>query len=326
MDVINDDTLFQKGEIDVALLHKKNKSESFLLSCIKDSENSFSARAMMQEYHYFSDHTATMSDLMYLLECARQAETYIVHQYNKQPLDIHFILSDWSGQFTSDFLPLREFSSQEIKFRVFLKSSQFIKNRLISQDYHFEFYDETIYAEFKMSVKYMTDAAYEVIRKKSIKEDTSNFFFNATEKLSSIIPESIFRKDKHNVVIRTEQCNENHCISFICVDRNNTAYFDHEQDHYPAMVLMEAGKQNCQYWIYRNTENFIPVMVYMKSNFFKYAELESAIKIISSVSLNAGDNCFEFNVSLQQKEMKLAEMKYVFSSLHKIGKKSETNK
>lgn len=170
MDVINDDTLFQKGEIDVALLHKKNKSESFLLSCIKDSENSFSARAMMQEHHYFSDHTATMSDLMYLLECARQAETYIVHQYNKQPLDIHFILSDWSGQFTSDFLPLREFSSQEIKFRVFLKSSQFIKNRLISQDYHFEFYDETIYAEFKMSVKYMTDAAYEVIRKKASKK------------------------------------------------------------------------------------------------------------------------------------------------------------
>lgn len=303
-----------KKEIDIALLHKLNRSESFLYKCEKDSDKGYTAQAITSKHHYYSDHTKTLSDLMYLLECARQAETYIVHRYAGQALDTHFILSNWSCTFSQEFCPLRDFTDTIISFNVFTGTANWVRNRLLSQDYRMEFTDNgVIYACVHMSVKYMTKHAYNHIRKRTENSIMWNSIADAMN--DNILPEAVFRKDEANTVIKNVQCNTLQCTSSLSVDKNNTAYFDHQQDHYPAMLLMEAGKQNCQYWFYENLKEKTPVLVNMESRFFKYAEMDSEVKIHSTYFHNLRGVNYEFKVSLIQNENELAQMIFHFITI-----------
>lgn len=78
---------------DQRLLHKNEHNEVFLSFCNQSNASEYIAHALLHEHHYYNDHIRPLTDLMNLLECARQAETYIVHKFEKQPLDTRFILT-----------------------------------------------------------------------------------------------------------------------------------------------------------------------------------------------------------------------------------------
>ncbi|WP_392431316.1 AfsA-related hotdog domain-containing protein [Yersinia sp. HM-2024] len=55
---------------------------------------------------------------MNLLECARQAEKYIVHKYEKQSLDTRFILTEWSCNFTENFIPTTDLLNRSVCLKI----------------------------------------------------------------------------------------------------------------------------------------------------------------------------------------------------------------
>ncbi|MCV5881456.1 phosphopantetheine-binding protein [Escherichia coli] len=270
------------------------------------------AHALLHEHHYYNDHTRPLTDLMNLLECARQAETYVVHKYEKQPLDTRFILTEWACNFTANFIPTTDLLNRYVSLKIVTSNTRRVKERLLSQSYNIDVYQDHLHiANVYMSVKYMTDNAYCIVRKEKIKSYSSKAIVDFDE-ATRIIPERVFRRGENNVVVNMPVFNENRIISKLAVNMDNTAYFDHAQDHYPAMVLMEAGKQNCQLWIYKFEVGIFPVLIEMKSKFFHYAELDKDVEIISVKVSDVSENTMIFNVHLRQGGVDIAEMQYSF--------------
>lgn len=304
---VEDETLF-----DQRLLHKNERNEVFLSSCTPFNSTQYSAHALLHQHHYYSDHVRPLTDLMSLLECARQAETYIVHKYEQQPLDTRFILTGWVCNFTEDFIPATDLLNSVVRLKIVTRNARRVKERLLSQSYDIDVYQGHIHmANIYMSVKYMTESAYCIVRKGNLKCGTSRsiMVFDGSTKIA---PERVFRRNKNNVVVDAPVFNENQIISKLAVNISNTAYFDHAQDHYPAMVLMEAGKQNCQLWIYKFKAGVFPVLIEMKSKFFLYADLDKDVEIISVNASSVSDNTMIFNVHLRQGRVDIAEMQYSF--------------
>lgn len=98
-----------------------------------------------------------------------------------------------------------------------------------------------------LSVKYMTSEAYHKIRNEVSRK------INIAERLTfeqklNVYPKYVYHKTGDNVVIRMPELENDKVISALTVNLNNTACFNYAQDHYPAMILMAAGKTN---FIYR---------------------------------------------------------------------------
>ncbi|WP_312760164.1 AfsA-related hotdog domain-containing protein [Pantoea brenneri] len=298
--------------LDQRLLHKNEEKEVFLTFCNSFDAKEYSAHALFHEHHYYNDHTGPLTDLMHLLECARQAETYIVHKYEHQPLGTRFILTEWSCNFKENYIPTTFLLNSSVVLNVVTSNKRLTKGKLLSQLYDIKIYKEKLHiANVHMSVRYMTDEAYFIVRKGKIKNHSTKLVMLYEEDLK-ISPESIFRRGKDNVVIYAPVYTKNGVVSKLAVNRGNTAYFDHIQDHYPAMVLMEAGKQNCQLWINKFQAGSFPVLIEMKSKFFIYAELDKDVKVISFKRSGTSDKKVIFDVNLQQGELDVAEMQYTF--------------
>ncbi|WP_413453956.1 AfsA-related hotdog domain-containing protein [Erwinia persicina] len=297
---------------DQRLLHKNEHNEVFLSFCNQSNASEYIAHALLHEHHYYNDHIRPLTDLMNLLECARQAETYIVHKFEKQPLDTRFILTGWACNFTANFIPTTDLLNHYVTLKIMTNNTRRVKQRLFSQSYNIGIYQDSLHiADVNMSVKYMTDNAYCVVRKEKIKGYLLKSILKL-DKESRINPERVFRSAENNVVVDMPVFNENIIISKLAVNMDNTAYFDHAQDHYPAMVLMEAGKQNCQLWIYKSEVGVFPVLIEMKSNFFHYAELNKDVEIISVKTSDVPNSTMIFDVYLRQGGVAIAEMQYSF--------------
>ena len=297
---------------DRRLLHKNEKNEVFLSFCNICSPNEYYAQAFLHEHHYYNDHARPLTDLMKLLECARQAETYIVNTYEKQPLDTRFVLTGWTCSLTGDVIINSGILNHSVSLKIATSNTRRVKERLLSQSYDIDIYkEETHIANVFMSVKYMTENAYCIIRKGKFKCKPSKSIMDSVKKVK-INPAMVFRRNKNNVVVNEPVFDNDRVTSKLDVNMANTAYFDHVQDHYPAMVLMEAGKQNCQLWIYEFQMGVFPVLIKMESNFSLYAEIDKDIEIISVKRRDVLDNTVVFDVNLRQGGVDIAEMQYLF--------------
>lgn len=291
--------------------HKIHKHEAFLSYCIC-ANSEYKASAFLPEHHYFCDHIKPITDLMFILECARQAETYIVHKYERQSVDTKFILTGWSCEFSESFAPVVDLQGQYITLKITTDNTRRVRDKLLSQEYKINVVLNDMYiAMIHMSVKYMTSEAYHKIRNEINNEITTReqLFFDQT---LNVPPKYVFRKAGENVVIRMPKFKGDKVTSILTVNMNNTAYFDHVQDHYPAMILMEAGKQNCQLWISRFSSEKTPVLSAMKSKFFLYAEFDKEVQIIAVKVPCKQENKIMFNVLLKQGGVNIAEMAYSF--------------
>ncbi|HAT1685210.1 TPA: hypothetical protein I8Y21_006047 [Klebsiella oxytoca] len=249
---------------------------------------------------------------MFILECARQAETYIVHKYECQSVDTKFILTGWSCEFSRNFTPTVSLQSKSIFLRITTNNTLRVKDRLLSQIYRVKVSLDNIHmATVYMSVKYMSDEAYHKVRAK-VNNSIINQKTYFSDQTMNVFPEYVYRRNSNNVVVRSPEFEGEKVTSLLTVNMSNTAYFDHAQDHYPAMVLMEAGKQNCQLWISKFKSIKIPVLIEMQSSFSRYAEFDNDVQIISEKISSMQENKVIFNVLLKQKGVNIANMVYSF--------------
>lgn len=291
--------------------HKIHKNEVFLSYCACFNSE-YKARAFLPEHHYYCDHIKPITDLMFILECARQAETYIVHKYENQLVDTKFILTEWSCEFSENFAPIVDLQGKDITLKITTDNTRRVRDKLLSQEYKINVVLNDMYiAMVQMSVKYMTSEAYHKIRSEINSKITNRkkLIFDQTLNVS---PQDVFRKAGENVVVRMPEFKGDKVTSVLTVNINNTAYFDHVQDHYPAMILMEAGKQNCQLWFSKFNQGKTPVLSAMKSKFFHYAEFDKEVQIIAVKIPCKQENKIMFNVILKQGGVGIAEMAYSF--------------
>lgn len=82
--------------------HKKNENDIFINNISKISDNHFQCDfKQITDHHFYSDFLACTNKInpFFLLECARQVETYLSHTKFGITLDSKFLLNSWSMKY-----------------------------------------------------------------------------------------------------------------------------------------------------------------------------------------------------------------------------------
>ena len=295
---------------DIKLLHKKNNSEVFLCKYKKEKIDEYIFLAKLdKKHHYYSDHPDNYTDLVFLLECGRQAETFLVHQEYNQEMNINFILEEWKCEFSKIFDQKMRVEGKDIFISVTPKNAHWLKERLTHQSYDMKFYyDSQLIAILHLKVKYTNRKIYQELRNRN---RTSSLVYSdqcppPIRKQKKINSDKIGRCNLENIVV-DNIVRENETVrAKLAIDYRNIAFFDHIQDHYPAMTLVEAGKQishlSTHFLKTKNTYNVSSI----KCKFNNYAEFDENVNIQSRLNKN-GDNKgkVEVFINFQQGTKKL---------------------
>jgi len=249
--IVEQRRLLDHSCIDRRLVHRTALSEVFLTDSEKLSGAHFVVAAQLPPSHaYFTDHVSrgAVLDPLLILECCRQAETLVSHRYMGVPMGHNFILTSWSMTFGG--LSHREKLGRcaTIRLDVYVESPRYVAGQLRSVTYRIEISAESDAANvnigfLSMSVKYTSREVYQEIRSS---RRTSAVMTNSDliqERTHLVDSASVARRSEQNVVLSHLHRTSAGIRARMNPPFDNPSFFDHAQDHVPAMVLVEAARQ-----------------------------------------------------------------------------------
>lgn len=278
--------------------HKKNESDIFINNISKISDNHFQCDfRIITDHHFYCDFLACTNRInpIFLLECARQVETYLSHTKFGITLDSKFLLDSWSMK----YYLTRTGDAERLKADIYSKYSAV--NRTNKNKFKIIFkINMTVICIVIIDVRYISSDCYKLIRKIP---DVINTF----GVIAPLSPASVCYTSHGNVILADLNDNGPYVKAIIHVNVNNKSINDHEQDHITGMNLTEAAKQICYSYLslYMNeqSDRFIPVN--LKGYFFSFVETHiPALVVIKKVEFQ--DDIYSFQVDVIQAEKTLA--------------------
>ncbi|EFR2912109.1 hypothetical protein QOP30_004075 [Salmonella enterica] len=273
--------------------HKTNESEIFIEDVERISENSFKAICILVKNHFhYSDFlpTKNLINPTYLLECARQLETFISHTEFNVALNTNFLLKSWYQCYTCT--PIENAQSLDID----IQTKHPINANKRSNEYYFTFHvNKKTISKIKIDVSYLNEKCYKAIRNKNTHSHQN------INPRSTILPMDVGYKCIDNVAITLFNKNNLNYTAILNIDNENITYNDHKQDHITGMNITEATKQLCFCYLSKiKNENIcmlIPTII--ESHFFKYVEVDRLI-ILSIKNIELKYNCYVFFIDVIQ--------------------------
>ncbi len=283
--------------------HKKNKSEMFLQNTSRISNNHFQADfKLVPEHHFYSDFLACANGInpLFLLECARQVETYLSHTEFGIKLGHKFLLNNWS----LTYYPSKAVVTGDLTADIHTKHP--ITNKTIKNEFNFVFkLQDTVIATVIIGVRYITSHCYKLIRKTPVKTTISSIAI-------PLSPKCVCYTKLDNVILADLNDSGPYVNAIIKIDENNKSLNDHEQDHITGLNITESAKQICYCYLliymHEETEKFI--LMSMEANFMCYVEKHiPAFVLIKKVTFK--NNTYSFDIDITQNKKTLATVKLV---------------
>ncbi|MGL5387667.1 MAG: AfsA-related hotdog domain-containing protein [Serratia sp. (in: enterobacteria)] len=282
--------------------HKNNASEIFIKHMDIIDENNFIVKFRIYHKHKNYDDVTTTPELinpMYLLECCRQAETYIVHKAFCLPTSFRFILKSW-------WLSLIKENNEKIKktnhdsITIHIKSVSPISTsiKLRSNSYLFIIkVGEVPIGEAGFNVSYIPGEIYLKLRG-GLSSD------NRQKENESIAlqAKSLGYKSQINAMIYNPVFENKICQATLHISEDNTTYNDHYQDHVTGINLVEATKQFCFYYLSEVIHSDISgfSITNLHTTFEKYIENNLLTFLVIENVKRHDDGRYEFIVSVIQ--------------------------
>lgn len=278
--------------------HKKNRNDIFINNISKISDNHFQGDLrLITDHHFYCDFLACTNRInpFYLLECARQVETYLSHTEFGITLDSKFLLDSWSMK----YYPTRTGDAESLKADIYSKYPTINKKNKNQFNVIFKT-NMIVICIVIIDVRYISSDCYKLIRK--IPDAINTFGV-----IAPLSPTSVCYTSHGNVILADLNDNGPYVKATIHINVNNKSINDHEQDHITGMNLTEAAKQICYSYLslYMNeqSDRFIPIN--LKGYFFSFVETHiPAFVVIKKVELQ--DDIYSFQVDVIQAEKKLA--------------------
>ncbi|ENM5738725.1 hypothetical protein AB1F87_002270 [Vibrio mimicus] len=278
--------------------HKKNENDIFIKNISKISDNHFQCDLrLITNHNFYCDFLPCTNRInpIFLLECARQIETYLSHTEFGITLDSKFLLDSWSMK----YYPTRTGDAERLKADIYSKYPTINKKNKNQFNVIFKI-NMTVICTVTIDVRYITGHCYKLIR--SIPDG-----INTLGVIAPLSPASACYTSNGNVILADLNDNGPYVKAIININKNNKSLNDHEQDHITGMNLTEAAKQICYSYllIYMNekSDRFIPVN--LKGSFFSFVEKHiPAFVVIKKVELQ--DNIYSFDVDVIQSKETLA--------------------
>ncbi|EEQ3637105.1 hypothetical protein GQY78_000045 [Escherichia coli] len=283
--------------------HKKNKSEIFLKNTSRLSNNHFQATfKLVPEHHFYSDFLACANGInpLFLLECARQVETYLSHTEFGIKLGNKFLLNNWS----LTCYPSKAVVTEDLISDIHTKYP--ITNKTIKNEFNFSFkLQDIVIGTVIIGVRYITNHCYKLIRKTPVETTNSSIAI-------PLSPKCVCYTKLDNVILADLNDNGPYINARIKIDENNKSLNDHEQDHITGLNITESAKQICycylSIYMHEETEQFI--LVSMEAHFMCYVEkLIPAIVSIKKITFQ--NNTYSFDIDITQNKKTLATVSLV---------------
>ncbi|MFD9330904.1 AfsA-related hotdog domain-containing protein [Streptomyces sp. NPDC060065] len=272
--------LSYRHTIDRGDVHRWAVSEVFLTDYADlTSDNYLAAAQLPPAHHYFGDHTgpaADAPDSMLLLECCRQAATCIAHRGLGVTRDSAFHVTDWTLELTGATPPPAHGRPREIDIRAAVTRSRVRSGTVRAARYVLELSHggETL-GRCDISARYSPAEEAEIVRRyhrKSAPPQSGSL--PAIPPGTPVPPAEVARRDPANVALADARRVAGGVAAVVAVPSGHRTHFDHPQDHYTAMILMEAARQAALL----AAGTGVRVTGY-RSAFARFAELDAPVRV-----------------------------------------------
>jgi hypothetical protein len=229
-----------------ALVHKQAADEVLLTDSARDEDLFWVAAKFPSSHGLYGDRAdRTRHDFIALLEMVRQAGYLVPHRYLGVPLDYRFVLRDIDLHLADGFsaMPRKDAGSDVVMAvaatdRVYRNDvlSRWRSNVTVGMD-------GEVVADGVLTGMAMPDPAYQRLRSLGRRDLPAGPELGRppSERWS---PLHVGRGADSNVVITPlRDLGEGRVRAELVVDSGHPTFFDHELDHVPGMLLMEAAGQ-----------------------------------------------------------------------------------
>ena len=270
--------------VDRHLVHRWSVSEVFLTDVRTISADRFAAAAQLPTSHsYYGDQARADGtvDPMLLMECFRQAATWIAHRCLEVPRDTSFLVTDWKMPLDR---PARiEPAGRPGQLRIDIEIAQVLNRGGCVRGARFLgqlILDGSPIGQAEVAARYVPAAESVAVR---------GYHRESRPPLSTSLPDRplgqpveprlVGRRRPENVVLFDV---EHHCAATgaslgTCPDHRG--FYDHPQDHYTAMILFEAARQIALFDDGAREQAAEPDVIGLAGRFHYYAELDSPVRL-----------------------------------------------
>ncbi|KUN29937.1 hypothetical protein AQJ23_04165 [Streptomyces antibioticus] len=273
-------TLSYRRTVDRADVHRWAVSEVFLTDYADRSADTYLAAAQLPPaHHYFGDHTgpaADRPDSMLLLECCRQFATCIAHRGLDVARDSAFHVTEWTLALTGDTLPAPHDRPFELHIKSAVTRSQVRSGTVRAARYVMELsLGDAFLGRCDISVRYSPAEEAELVRRYHRRSAPPlSDALPAVPPGTPVHPADVARRDPANVALADARHVAGGVSAVVAVASGHRTHFDHPQDHYTAMILMEAARQAALL----AAGTGVRITGY-RSRFARFAELDAPVRV-----------------------------------------------
>lgn len=283
--------------LDPDLLHRRDPAEVFLTDARALGADRFAAAAVLPAAHpYYTSltgHHGHGADLVLLLECCRQAETYAAHAFHRVDRGASFLLRRWSAELRVDTgRAAAPPGSDRLLMTAVTRDPQVRRGAVAGLTYDFALWlaGDRI-GEVGMGVGYVSPAAHAVLRSRGrggpppTSEDPP-----ARPPGDPVAPAAVGRERAEDTLLLGAASAAGTVTAGLRVPVDNPSFFEHPHDHVPGMVLVEAARQAAVLAVRGRTgPGRAARLVALESAFHAYAELDAPITMTAVPAGRAGD-------------------------------------
>lgn len=285
--------------------HKNHKEEIFVVGVVIISDTKSIVKCSFKNNHRHYNNVINVPYLlnpMLLLECCRQAETYIAHQLFFLDETIKFVLKSWSLNIVKEnYERFHGNNCHSFNIHVETSNAPNITSRLRGNKYYFLIeVEKAVLAKAEFDVRYIDDACYSSFRGKA----SANY---CEYDIPRLAPGFVGYVSSYNSILSNFEQHNGRYRALINVNLSNITYNDHAQDHITGMNIVEAAKQFCFCYLSKvlGINNNKYQMNVLKSDYYLYVELSSPSYVCMEeiIKFNGGDYKFILHI-IQDKKIK----------------------
>jgi hypothetical protein len=272
--------LSYRRTVDRVDVHRWAVGEVFLTDYADLSADTYIAAAQLPPaHHYFGDHTgpaADRPDSMLLLECCRQFATCIAHRGLGVARDSAFHVTEWTLALTGDApLPPHD-RPRELTLEAAVTCSQVRSGTVRAARYVLEIsLGGALLGRCDISARYSPAEEAEIVRRYHRRSAPPlSGSLPAVPPGTPVPPADVARRDPANVALADARRVAGGVSAVVAVPPGHRTHFDHPQDHYTAMILMEAARQAALL----AAGTGVRVTGY-QSRFARFAELDAPVRV-----------------------------------------------
>ncbi|GAB2884678.1 ScbA/BarX family gamma-butyrolactone biosynthesis protein [Streptomyces mayteni] len=288
------DRLRYDATVPRALVHRASVAEVFITDSVADATNGlgrseavFEVAAQLPRGHLIGERAATY-DFLLIVEVLRQAGVFVAHRHLDVSLDSAFIFKSMNYQVRSvDALRIGSKPAQVV-ITLTVRPERNRAGRVLGFDFDgVMFVDDAPALEASGGLVFVSRRAFGMLRAKG-RERVRQAAPGSTlvSRLAPAAPSTLGRHDPRNVVVTEPTVDPSgNARARLVVDTRHPHLFDHELDHVPGNLQLEAARQLAVAAVARLHGLFPEQLLVseLRAHFPEFAELDLATTVDARV-------------------------------------------